>query len=621
MRWTWAVVLVAWLGVSGSALAQIPGGAFKVSTLPVFSGGFGEQWAAMGADGLALVVLQTHLGVTVLHCSDPACSSATVSAIAGGSSSGTMPVVVGADGRGLVAYRGLSGLTVSHCDDVSCSTATTSVLDGQGGFYPAMTVGADGLGLIVDAGGPGGTLRIAHCNNPMCSSATFSTFGQSVTVNLPMAVAIGSDGLPLIAFVQGSPPHALAIAHCTDSDCSAATVTTIHGSGRSPAVAIGPDGFGMISFRTAALPSTLRLARCLDASCATFAVTTVAQPVSDHRSALAVGADGHDLIAFAVDMPGSSIVQLARCSDPACKSVARTTVDLGRPSAALVGRDRRPLLVYNRGFGVGVAHQTVRGDFNPDGRPDILWRREGSGHNLAWLMNGATALVGLFTEPPVLADMRWRLVGTSDFNDDGHTDILWRHANWGQNAVWFMNGMAIHGGELTTPPALFDTHWRVAGTADFDRNGRPDILWRHDISGENVLWYMNGTVLTAGTFLTPPSLPDPNWTVGGVADFDPDGETDILWHHASSGQVLLWYMNGSVLTSSTSTTPPSLPDTDWQISAVGDYDSNGHPDIVWHHQGSGETLLWFMNGATLVNATFTSPSTFPDTNWKLVGPR
>jgi hypothetical protein len=80
-------------------------------------------------------------------------------------------------------------------------------------------------------------------------------------------------------------------------------------------------------------------------------------------------------------------------------------------------------------------------------------------------------------------------------------------------------------------------------------------------------------------------------------------------------------MNGSVLSSGTFTTPSSLPDTNWTIAAVGDYDANGKPDIVWHHDFSGQTVLWFMNGATLVNGTFTNPSTFPDTQWKVVGPR
>jgi hypothetical protein len=161
----------------------------------------------------------------------------------------------------------------------------------------------------------------------------------------------------------------------------------------------------------------------------------------------------------------------------------------------------------------------------------------------------------------------------------------------------------------------------MVGTGDFDRDGRPDILWRHGFSGENVLWYMNGTTLVSGTFLTPASLPDTRWKMAGVADFNRDGQQDILWHHSFSGEVVLWYMNGSVLTSGTFTSPPSLPDTNWTIAAVGDYDANGTPDIVWHHGGSGQIVLWFMNGATLVTGTFTNPSSFPDTQWKVVGPR
>jgi hypothetical protein len=31
--------------------------------------------------------------------------------------------------------------------------------------------------------------------------------------------------------------------------------------------------------------------------------------------------------------------------------------------------------------------------------------------------------------------------------------------------------------------------------------------------------------------------------------------------------------------------------------------------------------MWFMNGLNLISGTFTSPSSLPDTNWKIVGPR
>jgi hypothetical protein len=109
--------------------------------------------------------------------------------------------------------------------------------------------------------------------------------------------------------------------------------------------------------------------------------------------------------------------------------------------------------------------------------------------------------------------------------------------------------------------------------------------------------------------------------VAGVADFDRDGRQDILWHHSGSGQAALWYMNGVVLVSGTLTDPPGLSDLAWQMGTVGDYNADQKPDIVWRHQPSGQMVVWFMDNATLISGAFTNPSTFPDANWKLVGPR
>ena len=39
----------------------------------------------------------------------------------------------------------------------------------------------------------------------------------------------------------------------------------------------------------------------------------------------------------------------------------------------------------------------------------------------------------------------WKAIGTGDFNDDGHSDILWQNTN-GQVAIWEMNGTNVIGG-------------------------------------------------------------------------------------------------------------------------------------------------------------------------------
>jgi hypothetical protein len=54
-----------------------------------------------------------------------------------------------------------------------------------------------------------------------------------------------------------------------------------------------------------------------------------------------------------------------------------------------------------------------------------------------------------------------------------------------------------------------DLDWQVAGIGDFDLNRKPDILWRNTSTGENYVWFMNGTTRTGGSYLE--SIADSGW--------------------------------------------------------------------------------------------------------------
>jgi hypothetical protein len=604
--------------------AQIPGGAFTTAAAGPASRDDGAS-ITTGADGLGLIGYVDGLdgyALKVAHCENPACSSTSVTTLA--PVAHELSLTMGADGLPVLAYGDGFDVWVAHCADPACTTSSSHRIGD--GFDPSITIGADGLPLL--AYGLPNRLVVAHCADATCSTAATTTL-VSGTSSGADGIAIGGDGRGLILYVgQGG----LSIAHCIDLPCSDATSAVIedHVFSLGNSIAVGADGRALVSYHKLQ-GGLFKVAHCEDALCSTVTVTVLdSGGLEFGYTWTAVGRDGLGLIAYEPFFDGP--LKVAHCSNPACTLATRTILDsagsttTSHVSATVtLGGDGQALIAYVSGPDgqtfLKTAHQAPRGDFNTDGRQDLVWRRDVSGDNLVWFMNGANLLNASFTNPATLADPGWRMVGTNDFNNDAQTDLLWRHSTSGQNVVWFMSGVNLIGGELTTPSALADTRWQMVGTGDFDRDGRPDILWRHDFSGENVLWYMNGTVLTTGTFLTPSALPDVRWKMAGVADFNGDGKPDILWHHSSSGEVVLWYMDGSVLTGGTFTSPSALPDTRWHIAAVGDYNADDRPDLVWHNDFSGQTVVWFMDNATLVNGTFTNPSTFPDTNWKLVGPR
>lgn len=251
-------------------------------------------------------------------------------------------------------------------------------------------------------------------------------------------------------------------------------------------------------------------------------------------------------------------------------------------------------------------------DFDGDGRADILWRNAGTGANTLWLMDSTVRLSGSGAAPAT-SDLNWRLVGRGDFNDDGKADLLWRHAVDGRNAIWFMDGVARLGssGSLDT---LADLNWQVAGVGDFNGDGKADILWRHAATGANALWLMDGLTKLPGSGQTA-AVSDLNWRVVGVADFNGDGRADILWRHMGSGNNTLWLMDG--LTRTTYGAIVALADLRWAIVGAADFDADGKSDILWRNTGDGRNSIWLMDGLTRRSSTALQAVT--DLNFKVAG--
>src|SRR5438477_5232799 len=97
-------------------------------------------------------------------------------------------------------------------------------------------------------------------------------------------------------------------------------------------------------------------------------------------------------------------------------------------------------------------------------------------------MNGLTiATPGLIKS---VGDQAWQVQGIGDFDGDGKADILWRNISTGENYIWLMNGLstASQGSVNFVDPA---SGWQVKGDGGFDCNAGGDIPRPSGATSEN----------------------------------------------------------------------------------------------------------------------------------------
>ncbi len=280
-----------------------------------------------------------------------------------------------------------------------------------------------------------------------------------------------------------------------------------------------------------------------------------------------------------------------------------------------------------------------KGDFNNDSKVDLLFDNLTNNRNMVWLMNGATRVGnGSWIAPDAAANQQ--IVGADDFNGDSQSDLLFWNSSTGVLDFWLMNGATRASSLPITGAPTLATNWKLAATGDFNADTKPDLLWRNTTSQKLVIWTMNGATGTnkfGNIIPTPDQAVDFNWEVVAALDYNNDGNRDLLWYNYSSGKIVLWFMNASVVRiTGQFTNPANAGDANWKVYAGGDYGTGSGGtactnDIVWRNATSGKEVVWYMDFAG--NRTFgefttpDAPAADPDlnptppTDWIVAGPR
>ena len=257
-------------------------------------------------------------------------------------------------------------------------------------------------------------------------------------------------------------------------------------------------------------------------------------------------------------------------------------------------------------------------DLDGDGKPELLWHQQSSGELYAWRMNGAVVASGASLSPSLVGDTAWQVRGLADFDGDGKLDLLWHNQRTGDLYVWLMNGLAVNRGVPLTPSRFADTLWQIRGVADLNGDRRPDLVWHHQATGDLYVWYMNGTAVASGSYLTPSRFADTRWQIRAVVDMNRDGQPDLVWHHQKTGEVYVWFLSGTSVSWGSYLSPAGCPDAQWKVARVADVDGNGQPDLLWRHQATGELYVWLLDGVVASGGGYLTPRSLSDGRWQIV---
>ncbi|MGI8895121.1 MAG: FG-GAP-like repeat-containing protein [Casimicrobiaceae bacterium] len=191
----------------------------------------------------------------------------------------------------------------------------------------------------------------------------------------------------------------------------------------------------------------------------------------------------------------------------------------------------------------------------------------------------------------------------ADFDANGRKDLMWRDPATGIHQMWLMNGKSVAQAATVLGPST----WSLALVDELNGDGKTDLVWRDNATGATQLWLMNGTGVAQAVPLTGPTT----WRPMFAGQFS--GGRGLLWRDSATGTTQLWQLNafGTTISAANLTGP-----TSWVPVAASDFNGDGITDFAWRDSMTGAAQVWLMkaNGSGAASAT----ALIGATSWQLV---
>jgi hypothetical protein len=203
------------------------------------------------------------------------------------------------------------------------------------------------------------------------------------------------------------------------------------------------------------------------------------------------------------------------------------------------------------------ANWQIRGlsDMDGNGTLELVLHNAQLDRTAIWYLpsDGSTNLtdVKFVTRGSAIAGLQspgTNLVGVGDFDGDGKSELLFRNNLTDRTTLWKLNGAAVVQAQLLIPTG--QSSWEIKLVADFNNDGRADIAWQNTSNGQSAIWLSTagptGTITApataANSFLLP--APGANWSFEAAADFNHDGTNDIVLRNKVDDTLRIWTIRG-----------------------------------------------------------------------------